>query len=128
MYLQPVSLSQMVKSRAVKKADIDLLEGPFVNFFPVFAAAHVHSLPLNPPFHLAACLFRDGFQRFVAVHPHLWQEIQHPRVYSPALVTKPQAANGNFTSPSGRWHTGESLDDFAINPARSKSTMTKTWR
>ena len=23
----------------------------------------------NPPFHLAACLFRDGFQRFVAVHP-----------------------------------------------------------
>ena len=59
-------------------------------------------------------------------HPHLWQEIQHPRVYSPALVTKPQAANGNFTSPSGRWHTGESLYDFAINPARSKSTMTKT--
>ncbi len=40
-----------------------------VIFFPVFAAAHVHSLPLNPPFHLAACLFRDGFQRFVAVHP-----------------------------------------------------------
>ena len=39
------------------------------DFFPVFAAAHVHSLPLNPPFHLAACLFRDGFQRFVAVHP-----------------------------------------------------------
>ena len=36
MYLQPVSLSQMVKSRAVKKADIDLLEGPFVNFFAVF--------------------------------------------------------------------------------------------
>ena len=35
----------------------------------MFAAAHVHSLPLNPPFHLAACLFRDGFQRFVAVHP-----------------------------------------------------------
>ena len=26
-------------------------------------------------------------------HPHLWQEIQHPRVYSPALATKPQAAN-----------------------------------
>ena len=39
------------------------------DFFPVLAAAHVHSLPLNPPFHLAACLFRDGFQRFVAVHP-----------------------------------------------------------
>ena len=39
------------------------------DFFPVFAAAHVHSLPLNPPFHLAAGLFRDGFQRFVAVHP-----------------------------------------------------------
>ena len=39
------------------------------DFFPVFAAAHVHSLPLNPPFHLAACLFRNGFQRFVAVHP-----------------------------------------------------------
>ena len=35
----------------------------------MFAAAHVHSLPLNPPFHLAACLFRNGFQRFVAVHP-----------------------------------------------------------
>ena len=47
-------------------------------------------------------------------------------MYSPALATKPQAANGNFTSPSGRWHTGESLYDFAINPARSKSTMTKT--
>lgn len=38
-------------------------------------------------------------------HPHLWQEIQHPRVYSPASVTKCQAANGSFTSPSGRWHT-----------------------
>lgn len=38
-------------------------------------------------------------------HPHLWQEIQQPRVYSPALATKPKAANGNFTSPSGRWHT-----------------------
>ena len=38
-------------------------------------------------------------------HPHLWQEIQQPRVYSPALATKPQTANGNFTSPGGRWHT-----------------------
>ena len=38
-------------------------------------------------------------------HPHLWLEIQHPRVYSPTLVTKPQAANGNFATPSGRWHT-----------------------
>ena len=42
---------------------------PQGDFFPVFTAAHVHRLPLNPPFHLAACLFRDGFQRFVAVHP-----------------------------------------------------------
>ena len=41
---------------------------PQGNFFPVFAAAHVHRLPLNPPFHLAAGLFRDGFQCFVAVH------------------------------------------------------------
>ena len=39
------------------------------DFFPVLTAAHVHRLPLNPPFHLAAGLFRDGFQRFVAVHP-----------------------------------------------------------
>ena len=38
------------------------------DFFPVFAAAHVHSLPLNPPFHLAAGFFRNGFQRLVAVH------------------------------------------------------------
>ena len=34
----------------------------------MFAAAHVHRLPLNPPFHLAAGFFSDGFQRFVAVH------------------------------------------------------------
>ena len=39
------------------------------DFFPVLTAAHVHRLPLNPPFHLAAGLFRNGFQRFVAVHP-----------------------------------------------------------
>ena len=46
-------------------------------------------------------------------HPHLWQVIQHPRVYSPALATKLQAANGSFARPSGRWHTGMSLYDFA---------------
>ena len=39
------------------------------DFFPVFTAAHVHRLPLNPPFHLAAGFFGNGFQRFVAVHP-----------------------------------------------------------
>lgn len=39
------------------------------DFFPVLAAAHVHSLPLNPPFHLAAGFFGNGFQRLVAVHP-----------------------------------------------------------
>ena len=38
------------------------------DFFPVLAAAHVHRLPLNPPFHLAAGFFGNGFQRFVAVH------------------------------------------------------------
>ena len=31
-------------------------------------------------------------------HPRLWQEIQHSRVYSPAPVTKRQAANGIFAS------------------------------
>ena len=39
------------------------------DFFPVLAAAHVHRLPLNPPFHLAAGFFGNGFQRLVAVHP-----------------------------------------------------------
>ena len=38
------------------------------DFFPVLAAAHVHRLPLNPPFHLAAGFFGNGFQGFVAVH------------------------------------------------------------
>ena len=38
------------------------------DFFPVLAAAHVHRLPLNPPFHLAAGFFGNGFQCFVAVH------------------------------------------------------------
>ena len=42
---------------------------PQGDFFPVFTAAHVHRLPLNPPFHLAAGLFGNGFQGFVAVHP-----------------------------------------------------------
>ncbi len=41
---------------------------PQGDFFPVFAAAHVHRLPLNPPFHLAAGFFGNGFQCFVAVH------------------------------------------------------------
>ena len=39
------------------------------DFFPVLAAAHVHRLPLNPPFHLAAGFFGNGFQRLVTVHP-----------------------------------------------------------
>ena len=42
---------------------------PQGDFFPVLAAAHVHRLPLNPPFHLAAGLFGNSFQCFVAVHP-----------------------------------------------------------
>ena len=34
-------------------------------------------------------------------HPHLWQEIQHPRVYSTATAAKRQAVNGTFPNPNG---------------------------
>lgn len=50
--------------------------------------------------------------------PHLWQEIQYPRVYSPIPDTKRQAANGNFPHPNGPYlppGDGVEMVDFKLD-------------